>query len=110
MNDIIQNIASQTNLLALNAAIEAARAGASGRGFAVVADEVKKLANNSGETVKKIRQALSNIQAGGNNVKTKIENTSSMLDVQVQATEEIRDAMQSIAINAVNLNEISRSV
>lgn len=110
MNDVIRNIASQTNLLALNAAIEAARAGASGRGFAVVAEEVKKLASVSGETVKKIGQTLSNIQAGGNDVKTKIDNTGSMLNVQVESTKEIKGAMQSIAESAVNLQEISQTV
>lgn len=110
MNDIIRNIASQTNLLALNAAIEAARAGTSGRGFAVVADEVKKLASTSGDTVKKIGETLSRVQAGESQVKARIDNTNSMLDTQSHATEEIRDAMQSIASSAVNLNEISRAI
>jgi len=62
--DIIQDITDKTNLLALNAAIEAARAGENGRGFAVVADEVRKLAEQTKNSANEIKEALTGITGG----------------------------------------------
>lgn len=58
---IISRIAEQTNLLSLNASIEAARTGEKGRGFAVVAEEIRKLADESMQAGKHIKEVVANV-------------------------------------------------
>ena len=77
---LISNIAGQTNLLALNAAIEAARAGEQGRGFAVVAEEVRKLAEQSEQAARQIKDLI-----GQNN--SNIKNVVGVISLTIQDIE-----------------------
>lgn len=94
--ELIKNISSQINLLGLNAAIEAARAGDQGRGFGVVASEIRKLANQSQESVNKIKKILEDINNAVHQISTDIDNVASISQEQAASTEEIASALENI--------------
>ena len=83
LSEAILDITSQTNLLALNATIEAARAGDAGRGFAVVADEIRKLADNSKNTVSRIREVTKIIFLAVNNLSASSSEILEFIDSRV---------------------------
>ncbi len=79
----ILQITEQTNLLSLNAAIEAAKAGEAGKGFAVVADQIRKLAENSKNTVNKIRNVTAEVIASVEDLASSSEKALNFIDTKV---------------------------
>lgn len=102
---IITGIASQTNLLSLNASIEAARAGAAGRGFAVVADEIRKLAEESGNAAKNIRNLIKEIQAETNTTVQLMEGNLEQVHLQVDKIKVGGESLEQIVNVVINTEE-----
>lgn len=105
--EVIKSISDQTNLLALNAAIEAARAGEQGKGFAVVADEIRKLAEQSGRSVKEIDGIIREVQNGIGDTVDQIEKVGVVVTEQESALSDTVMAFDKI--NAV-VAEITQKV
>ena len=125
---LISTIAGQTNLLALNAAIEAARAGEQGRGFAVVAEEVRKLAEQSEQAARQIKElvasnhesignvvgaidiAIRDITAGVSLVNVAGENFGSISEQVRRVTDQVRIIAKAINEAAVGSQRIVTSI
>ena len=108
--NFINSISSNTNLLGLNAAIEAARAGEHGRGFTVVANEIRKMADNSSNSIKDIKDILNRIQEKSTGILKVINETSILGEQQSISTKEIASAIQGLASSAINLEEVSKFI
>lgn len=104
----VSDVAANSNLLGLNAAIEAARAGEHGRGFAVVAEEIRKMAVNSADAVKNIKEILNNIQRETNILVSTVTHTTEIGERQAAATEEISASMQQLVSSASEVERIAQ--
>ncbi len=103
-NKLIAGIAAQTNLLAMNAAIEAAHAGDAGRGFAVVATEIRKLAEQSSQRSKEVKESISEINrriddvvSGSQESGESFQTVQGGIDRMNRITAEIRSSMEEQA-------------
>lgn len=103
----ISSIARQTNLLALNASIEAAHVGALGKGFDVVAGEVRKLAVESHESVKTIKDLLDKVQHAIIQMNEKIQAVDRTAKSQEASIQEMAKASLDFAAMAGELAGIS---
>jgi methyl-accepting chemotaxis protein len=96
INALIQEIVTQTSLLALNAAIEAAHAGEQGRGFSIVAQEIRKLADQSGQAVKRSTSIVQNIESGIRQVVSSVEREKKSVSLGLEEMNKTREKMDVI--------------
>jgi len=103
----IRSIASQTNLLGLNAAIEAARVGEQGRGFSVVAEEIRKLALDSGNSIKSIALALSQLKDESGELSSKSIELQAMIKGISEAAINVADVAQQVSNAVQQMNAVA---
>jgi len=106
----IKTVSDQTKMLGLNAAIEAARADANANGFNVVADEIRKLADETGSSVKEITGFIDNLNQSTENTKENIDKMNqkveSFTENEKLMTEKLHNAADQITQMAERLSEL----
>lgn len=103
----VSEVAVSSNLLGINAAIEAARAGDNGRGFAVVAKEIRKMADDSENAVKNIKETLMMIRQETSGIMVAIKQTAQLGEQQAQASQEIAEDMEALTKSAYDVENIA---
>lgn len=104
---IIHEISDSTHMLGLNAAIEAARAGEMGRGFSVVAEEIRKLAANSKQSSKNIKDNLEKMTQILSRLSSETANIAALSEEQAASTEETNASIQQLQAVAEELQHIA---
>lgn len=111
LTEEIVQISSQTNLLALNASIEAARAGEAGKGFSVVAEEIRQLADNTMQTVDKIRGITTMIVSSVDTLADHSENLLHFVNDKVMADyEQLTDIAEQYEKDAAFFSDVSSDI
>ncbi|WP_179953349.1 bacteriohemerythrin [Desulfobotulus mexicanus] len=107
VTELITEIAEQTNLLALNATIEAARAGEYGKGFAVVAGEIKKLADQTADATRIIREKIGGIQSS---TRETVEEVGTISQVISQVDQIVHEIVLSVDEQSSRASEVAENI
>jgi archaellum component FlaC len=110
VTEFISSVAKQSNMLGLNASIEASRVGEAGRGFAVVATEIRKLAEESQETVPRIKKLTEDIQSKISEVNERCKKSIEASEEQASATEEISASIEELSTMTDELYLMSKNL
>lgn len=106
----IKKVSDQTKMLGLNAAIEAARADVNANGFNVVADEIRKLADETGASVKEITGFIGNLNDSTRHTKENInkmnQKVESFTENEEFMTAKLHEAADKINEMAVSLSDL----
>ncbi|MEM5948019.1 [Fe-Fe] hydrogenase large subunit C-terminal domain-containing protein [Spirochaetia bacterium 38H-sp] len=106
MVKLITEVADRTKLLALNASIEAAHVGELGKGFGVIAGEIRKLAHETIDSSKAVKEVASEILEDIREVEEYASREKTGIRESTDAVTEITSAIQQLLQESIASKEL----
>lgn len=111
---IINNVADKTKIIAFNAELEASNSGEAGKNFHVVATEIRRLSDNIIDSIKEIREIITDIQKASEALIQDSEKGTVQIDNGCESAKslekEFESIMQSSQTTADSSNQILTNV
>lgn len=111
---IINNVADKTKIIAFNAELEASNSGEAGKNFHVVATEIRRLSDNIIDSIKEIREIITDIQKASDTLIQDSEKGTAQIDNGCESAKslekEFESIMQSSQTTADSSNQILTNV
>ena len=111
---IINNVADKTKIIAFNAELEASNSGEAGKNFHVVATEIRRLSDNIIDSIKEIREIITDIQKASDTLIQDSEKGTAQIDSGCESARslenEFESIMQSSQTTANSSNQILTNV
>lgn len=93
---IINNVADKTKIIAFNAELEASNSGEAGKNFHVVATEIRRLSDNIIDSIKEIREIITDIQKASDTLIQDSEKGTAQIDNGCESAKSLEKEFASI--------------
>ncbi len=102
---IIKDIADQTKIIAFNAELEAVSSGEDGKNFHIVSTEIRRLANNTMESIEKIKIDIKSIQNASKSLINSSEKSTELIKDETLMTKKLEEQFINIMESSNRTNE-----
>lgn len=93
---LINSVADQAKIIAFNAELEASSAGEAGKNFHIVATEVRRLSDNIIDSIKEIREIITEIQKASDTLILDSEKGTAQIDSGCESARSLESGFESI--------------
>ncbi len=107
---IINNVADKTKIIAFNAELEASNSGEAGKNFHVVATEIRRLSDNIIDSIKEIKEIITEIQNASDTLIQDSEKGSIQIDNGCESAKSLENEFESIMQSSKTTADSSRQI
>ena len=107
---IINNVADKTKIIAFNAELEASNSGEAGKNFHVVATEIRRLSDNIIDSIKEIREIITEIQKASDALIHDSEKGTLQIDSGYESAVSLETKFESIMQSSISTADSSSQI